>query len=99
MILYNEQRTFLQKCLTILDLYGQDQSDVVMFGESVDAVVYEDNLIKIIKSIDDRHMIMLRKYNNYYFFYHKNGDTILFDREYIYLEDHIYKKAGDYHDQ
>lgn len=98
MILYNEQRKFLDACLTVLEKYGHDESDIVLFGTTSPSRVYEDNLIKIVKSIDDKNMIMIRKYNQYQFFYHMNGDTILFDREYIYLEAHIYKMIGCEHE-
>lgn len=90
MLLHPDKRQFLHKCLDVLDRFGTP-TQVIILGQELDGISYEDNLIFIQKSNDDRWMQMVRKHTNFPFYYMQNGTTILFHGEYIYLEDHIDK--------
>lgn len=90
MLLHPDKRQFLHKCLDILEKFGIP-GQVIILGQELDGISYEDNLIFIQKSNDDRWMHMVRKTNNFPFYFMQNGTTILFHGEYIYLEDHIDK--------
>lgn len=88
MILHPEKREFLHKCLDILDKYGT-QSKVLILGRELDGILYEDNLILVMKSSDDRWMEILRKNTNNSVYYMQDGESIRFHGEYIYLEEHV----------
>ena len=89
MILYQEQKIFLDNCLDVLDKHGTDIESYIMFGEETSVRLYEDEVITILKSSDDKHMLMTRHRTDSNFFYFYDGVTISFHHEYVYLEDHI----------
>jgi len=88
MILYQQQKEFLDNCLDLLDANGTIVTDV-LFGIESKCSIYEDNLIKIIKSNDDQRMVMTRKRTESPFFMFNEGITIRFHHEYVFLEEHI----------
>jgi len=90
MILHPDKKKFLHKCLDILDKYGKS-SPIIILGQELDGISYEDNLILILKSTDDRWMEIVRKTNNFSFYYMQNGTSIYFHGEYVYLENHVDK--------
>ena len=59
MILYKQQQDFLDKSLDILELCGSNVTEII-FGKELPCQLYEDPLIRILKSDDDQHMIMLK---------------------------------------
>jgi len=89
MLLRIEQEEFLNKCLTLIDRLGEAKSDLRILGTTIDGKVYEDDVILIMKSDDNRWMEMERKYNNNPFFYLYEGNIIRFHGEYIFLEEHV----------
>lgn len=93
MILHPDKREFLHRCLDVLDKYGKRNSFVIL-GKELDGNFYEDNLILIQKSDDNRWMEIVRKNTNFSFYYMQDGTTIYFHGEYVYLEDHINKLLG-----
>lgn len=88
MILHPDKRVFLHKCLDILDKHGIQQ-EVIILGKCLDGILYEDNIILIAKSLDDRYMEIERKSNNSPILFMEDGIIIYFQCDYIYLDQHL----------
>ncbi len=91
MMLHIDQREFLLKCVDVLNRFGHDDSAYLLLGKARECKVYEDSVILIAKSNDDRWMEMVRKYNNNPFYWMDDGETIRFNSDFVYLEEHIEK--------
>lgn len=90
MILHQDSNNFLQQSMDIISKLGNQVSDTSILGSSPrDCLIYEDELIKIVMSIDGLWGEMERKANRNPFFMKYNGDIIRFHGEFAYLEDHI----------
>jgi len=91
MMLHIDQREFLLKCVDVLNRFGHDDSAYLLLGKERECRVYEDSVILIAKSNDDRWMEMIRKYNDNPFYWMDDGETIRFNSDFVYLEEHIEK--------
>lgn len=91
MMLHIDQREFLLKCVDVLNRFGHNDSAYLLLGKERECRVYEDSVILIAKSNDDRWMEMVRKYNNNPFYWMDDGETIRFNSDFVYLEEHIEK--------
>lgn len=90
MILHQDSNNFLKQAIDVVTKLGTPHSDVYVLGSTkTDCLIYEDELIKIIFSIDGLWGEMERKSNNNPFFMKCNGNIIRFHGEFAYLEDHI----------
>jgi hypothetical protein len=90
-MLHIDQREFLLKCVDVLNRFGHDDSAYLLLGKERECRVYEDSVILIAKSNDDRWMEMIRKYNDNPFYWMDDGETIRFNSDFVYLEEHIEK--------
>ena len=95
MLIDKDKQEFLDNCLKVLDAYGHASDTLLILGREVSGKIYEDSLIRIIKSDDDQYMEMLRKMNDFNFFYLFEGSCIQFHGEYVYLEEHINKLVSE----
>ena len=89
MLIDKDKQDFLDNCLKVLDAYGYASDALPILGRELNGKIYEDSLIKILKSDDDQYMEMRRKTNDFNFFYLVEGSCIQFHGEYVYLEQHI----------
>ena len=89
MLIERDKARFLDKCLKILDVRGIASNSLIILGNECTGKVYEDSLIKIMKSDDDQYMEMLRKTSDSIFFHFYKGECIQFHGEYVYLEEHM----------
>lgn len=96
MLIDKDKQSFLDKCLMILDVYGYASDSLPILGREVSGKLYEDLLIKIVKSDDDQYMEMCRKTSDSSFFYLFEGSCILFHGEYVYLEQYINKLVSEF---
>ncbi len=89
MLIDKDKQEFLDRCIIILDTKGIPSESLIILGKTCIGKLYEDSLIRIIKSDDDQYMEMYRKSTESVFFYLFEGVCILFHGEYVYLEQHI----------
>ena len=90
-MLHIDQREFLLKCVDVLNRHGHDDPAYLLLGKPRECKVYEDSVILIAKSNDDQWMEMVRKYNNSPFYWMDDGETIRFNSDFVYLEEHVEK--------
>jgi len=93
MILTQDKLDFLGICDDLLDKLGT-KCDLIILGRECQGTKYEDSVVYIaVSDIPDegQYIEIMRKYNSNVVVYTKGSEVIRFDREYIYILEHITK--------
>ena len=88
MLLDKNKINFIELCDELLGVLGK-KHDVVILGKESKGTLYEDDVIYVATSENGQDIEVMRKSNLNPVIYTQDASALRFDKEYIYLIDHI----------
>jgi len=88
MLLTKDKHAFLKRCIEVIEVFGEE-NNVIILGRELNGKTYEDDLISIELSENNYFMEVMRKIDGDPIIYVQDGETILFENDFIYLVEHV----------